>query len=119
MRSEESLPGPLGTGVGRSHGFTDTVNVGLVNGSRTGSLGLKCRARRHEPMHRRLLRHVGSDGYGEPADSRGFTWNRGSTFFPSPWGRGGALRGIAASSWPDRSAAGDCRFSVGLTTAGR
>ena len=22
-----------------SHGFTDTVNVGLVNGSRTGSLG--------------------------------------------------------------------------------
>lgn len=39
MRSEESLPGPLGTGVGRSHVFTDTVNVGLVNGSRTGSLG--------------------------------------------------------------------------------
>ena len=34
---------------------------------------LKCRARRHEPMHRRLLRHVGSDGYGESADSRGFT----------------------------------------------
>ena len=33
---------------------------------------LKCRARRHEPAHRRLLRHVGSDGYGEPADSRGF-----------------------------------------------
>lgn len=33
---------------------------------------LKCRARR-EPMHRRLLRHVGSDGYGESADSRGFT----------------------------------------------
>ena len=30
---------PVGTGVGRSHGFTGTVNVGLVSGSRTGSLG--------------------------------------------------------------------------------
>ena len=43
MRFSESLPGPLGTGVGCSHGFTDTVNVGLVSGSRTGSLGPEVR----------------------------------------------------------------------------
>jgi len=39
-------------------------------------------------------------------------------FFPSPWGRGGALRGISVSSWPGRSVAGECRFPVRLTTAG-
>lgn len=54
----------------------DTQTRSLVAASapqERGRWALKCQARRHEPKHRWLPRHIGPDGNGETGDPRGFT----------------------------------------------
>ena len=77
MRSSESLPGPVGirsepAWVARTDSQARSMSASSAAQER-GRWVLKCRARRHEAMHRRLLRHFGSEAHAEPADFLGFT----------------------------------------------